>query len=134
MIASFQLRGLDCWVYIDPALDCPGEVAYGAQGEPYIVLREYDERVLFHEALHVAFAREREARAVLGDREERIVRHITRALYVAGWRRRDTDRTLAQIEHELSETAAQRDELARQLDGEGAPVRDYDYGTTGDAA
>jgi hypothetical protein len=120
----FSLAGI-AEVFIDPTYDLPGAVEYDPDGSPVIVLREYDERVLLHECVHAIFAREQEARSALGDdAEERIVRHLTRALYAVGWRLRETDRSIAQVEHELNETARQRDELARQLDGEG--TRDFD--------
>jgi hypothetical protein len=85
-----------------------------------------------HECVHVAFANEAEARPLLGGAEERLVRYVTRALYAMGWRWRKTDRGIAQIERELNQTAAQRDELAREADGAGAPARDFDYPLAGD--
>lgn len=117
-------------VTIDPSYDLPGAVEYESDGTPFIILREYDERVLLHECIHAIFAREGEAReALTSDQEERIVRHLTRALYVAGWRLRVTDRSIVQVEHELNEVARQRDALAREIDGGG--TRDYEYEARG---
>lgn len=114
----------DCEVEIRADHDCPGEVIYDG-GEPTIILREYDERVLLHECIHVLCHRVPEIRRALGEQEERAVRELTRALYGMGWRWRKTDREVAQIERELSEVARQRDEIALLLDGEGAPARDF---------
>lgn len=109
--------GVDCWAVrlteaeLDEAPNDEAWVAWGDDGQPLITMREYDERVLLHEVMHVIFRRqgtliaqwvnsrdeveERRFRA-----EEGIVRALTAGLFGMGWRWRTLGRAEKAVERE----------------------------------
>lgn len=126
MELPFFIEELNCRVELNPACEFPGAMWWDTTQHVYrIELREYDERVLLHECIHVVLQIEQEGCARLGDAEERLVRFLTRRLYAMGWRLHKTDRDLEQIERELNRASERADSLARELDGAGAPARDW---------
>jgi hypothetical protein len=100
--------GIDCWVYrktpaeISAAVSGDSDEAYVGTGysyEPFIAMREYDERVLLHEVLHV-LVRTDPSRSLVPCADEDLVRHITSGLFAMGWRWRVLDRSAAAIERD----------------------------------
>lgn len=93
---SIRVPGFDFDVpiMVDATCEHPGVVTYeGFRNGPVIRLREWDDRVLLHETLHVLVAswrhsHQREPCLVPGTpEEESFVRHVTH-LYELGWRPR----------------------------------------------
>lgn len=111
---------LNITVVQDTSLGTRGETAVGYDRSVYVKLREYDERVLLHEVLHVA-VRTDEQRPLEHEQEERLVRRLTSVLWGMGWRWRGLEQTAVQVEEDRTALTQDRDALtARVLELEAA--------------
>jgi len=110
-----DVPGIECWVVelTDEELEDDLDEAWvdWRDGEPHIAMREYDERVLLHEVMHVVFKRDAKIIAQWVDSrdeteerrfraEEGIVRALTAALFGMGWRWRTIGRAEQAIERD----------------------------------
>lgn len=81
-------RYVEVPVIIDPTMTRRGEVRRGFSGQ-VIALREWDEQVLLHEALHVALGWVQPP--LSPEQEHPVVCQVEVALWEMGWRLRDAE-------------------------------------------
>lgn len=132
--------GVMCWVVQmpDEVIEDPLDEAWvdwsqaGRGWEPIIAMRVYDERVLLHEVMHVAFKRAKPVIAQwidaaqrapenLGDvfmAEEGIVRALTSALWGMGWRWKVRDRSAEATERDLLRANGARERVVGVMEAE----------------
>lgn len=104
--------GVECQVHLEPDLMLDGQpyegaVKYAYDGEIYIALRTYDERVLLHEIIHVICRKNRKqieewlSSDGSNNQEEGLVRVLTRGLFAMGWRWKGIARNDAIAERDM---------------------------------
>lgn len=113
--------GIECWVALVPDCSHEGEPVEGLTTLTFdyqnaIQLREYDERVLLHEVLHVLSRTSRISSFGEGG-EERLVRHFTGGLWKMGWRWRVTNRNPSTLERETESLRERLSKLEATADG-----------------
>jgi hypothetical protein len=142
-------ENLHCWVVelpedrVEDPLDeawvdwSPLEPPFHEPSQPYISMRVYDERVLLHEVMHVAFKRENDTlhQWVMSKRdedfmeqaragEEGIVRMLTATLFAMGWRWRVRDRNEQAVERDQRRAFAGRDKVLASVERDARDLHD----------